>query len=475
MGNGQRYSQPKCRYANLAGLRVTTGFNVNWISFSPTPALQNDKWFAAAPYVEVLSSPPDPGSYMSSTGIKGLTLAFILAPNGGGCTPEWDGSDAVATDTTAANYINSVRASGGDAVVSFGGAAGTKLGQTCASAADTANAEQQVINKYSLKAIEWDAEGTDETDAATVSKELGALQILQQNNPSLNISITLPSTPSGLDSNGLNVVQTAVNIGFTPNSWNIMPFDFGTIGTQMGTAAMNASDSLHTQLKGKYSWLSDTQVYHMTGLSLMNGRDDSGEFTYLSDFNNIRNYESSKGMARMTYWDGQRDYQCSPIDPGYTSSTCSGVAQNQWDFTKSIAKFLNSPQGNSSLKAMANGDYVSAGNYGNNPLIANRTTVGTWETFKIYSNADGTVSFLSMINNKFVTADLNQSTKLIAEADVMNTWEKFKQIDNGDGTVSFQSVANNDYVSTDLNFSGVLYANRISIAGWEKFVISSAP
>lgn len=142
---------------------------------------------------------------------------------------------------------------------------------------------------------------------------------------------------------------------------------------------------------------------------------------------------------------------------------------------QNIFKAYSVDPGNSSLKAMANGEYVCADNYGNNPLIANRTSVGAWESYKIYQNADGTVSFLSMANNKFVSADLNQSTKLIAEANGIDSWEKFRQINNGDGTVSFQSVANNDYVSADLNYSGVLYANRTAIGGWEKFVINAAP
>lgn len=135
---------------------------------------------------------------------------------------------------------------------------------------------------------------------------------------------------------------------------------------------------------------------------------------------------------------------------------------------------LNTP---SSLKAVANGFYVSAENYGNDPLVANRTAVQDWEKFIVITNADGTVSFLSKANNKYVTADLNQGGKLVARAQGIAAWEKFKKVTNADGTVSFQAVANNKFVTCDLNASTpVLVASRDAIGGaWEAFSLTSAP
>lgn len=137
----------------------------------------------------------------------------------------------------------------------------------------------------------------------------------------------------------------------------------------------------------------------------------------------------------------------------------------------------NPPQGTwSSLKAGANGNYISADNYGNDPLVANRTTVGDWEKFQVINNSDGTISLLSKINNKYVCADLNQSTKLVARSTTISTWEKFKKVTQADGTVALQAMANNQYVCTDLNQGSVLYANRASVGGaWEVFTITAAP
>ncbi len=152
----------------------------------------------------------------------------------------------------------------------------------------------------------------------------------------------------------------------------------------------------------------------------------------------------------------------------------TGNFSAQTDFIN-VFRTYTASYGWSSIKAMANNNYVSADNYGNNPLIANRTSVHGWEEFQVVNNPDGSVSFLSMANNKYVTADLNQSGKLIAEAKGILGWEKFWKITNGDGTVSFQAQANNKYVTADLNNGSVLYANRDAIGGWEKFTIAPAP
>src|SRR5581483_3094845 len=86
-------------------------------------------WYESAPYYSTLdSSGPDLGSVMSATGQKAFDMAFILA-NGGSCSPSWDGTDPVSSDTQVSSVINEVRSDGGDVIVSAGGYNGTKLGQ----------------------------------------------------------------------------------------------------------------------------------------------------------------------------------------------------------------------------------------------------------------------------------------------------------------------------------------------------------
>ncbi|GKU26523.1 cellulase family glycosylhydrolase [Clostridium folliculivorans] len=122
------------------------------------------------------------------------------------------------------------------------------------------------------------------------------------------------------------------------------------------------------------------------------------------------------------------------------------------------------------LTARANGKVISADNYGNDPLLANRDTAGDWELFKVIDNGDGTISFQSKANGKYVAADLNNGNKLIARSTSIQQWEKFKKVPQADGTVALQAMANNLYVTTDLNNNGVLYATKASVGGaWEAF------
>jgi chitinase len=292
-------------------------------------------WYGAAPYVMPLdNTPPDLSQVMAATGQKSFELAFVL--DGGGCSAAWDGTAAVSSDTTVANVINGVRASGGDVSVSFGGFGGTKLGQTCGSAAATAAAEQAVINKYSLKAIDLDLEEPEYENTTAINNEIGAAQILQRNNAGLYISITTAGTAAGTGFFGQNVLNTAKADGFTPNNFSIMPFDGGFSGASSQISALNA---FHGLLMNTFGWSSATAFQH-EGFSGMNGRTDSAEMFFQADFQTVLNFAESNGLARFTYWSLNRDRQCNPPDNnGSLSGACSSVAQGAWDFTKFTAMF----------------------------------------------------------------------------------------------------------------------------------------
>src|SRR3954467_2810618 len=114
-------------------------------------ATLSSNWYASAPYLMPFdNSPPDPVEVMNATGQKAFQLAFILAPNNGGCSPTWDDTRRVSDDTAASALMSRIRGAGGDVSVSIGGCGGTKLGQTCGTPSATAAAYQQVVSKYGL-------------------------------------------------------------------------------------------------------------------------------------------------------------------------------------------------------------------------------------------------------------------------------------------------------------------------------------
>jgi len=63
---------------------------------------------AAPYYVPLDNDPQDIGDAITASGQKSFILAFVLAPNGGGCTPTWDGNaqQPVSGDTAVAAKVS---------------------------------------------------------------------------------------------------------------------------------------------------------------------------------------------------------------------------------------------------------------------------------------------------------------------------------------------------------------------------------
>jgi chitinase len=292
-------------------------------------------WYEGAPYYSVLDgNAPDLGTVMSATGAKAFDLGFILAGNG--CTPAWNGTDPVSSDTQVASVINEVRSDGGDVIASMGGYNGTKLGAVCGSASATAAAYQQVISTYGLHAFDFDLEEPEIENTSAIANELGAAQILQQDNPGLFVSVTIPATTSGANWFGQQLIAEAKSLSFTPDDFTIMPFDGGFNGA---SSQIGALQGFNSQLMSAYGWTS-AQAYAHEGFSGMNGRTDSAEYFYQSDFQTVLSFAESNGMSRFTFWSVNRDRQCNPPDNnGTLSADCSSVTQNSWDFTTYAVAF----------------------------------------------------------------------------------------------------------------------------------------
>ncbi|MGW4194824.1 chitinase [Streptomyces sp. NPDC005004] len=314
-------------------------------SASGAPSALDNRWYAAAPYLMPEDNdPPDAAAIMDATGLKAFQLAFVLAPNGGGCTPTWGGTSSLSSDTAVQSVINTIRSKGGDVSVSIGGYGGTKLGQTCSDAASTAAAYQQVVTKYGLHAIDFDLEEPEYENTAAIKNEIGAAKILQQNNPGLYVSVTTPGTADGTGWFGKQMLLEAKSQGFTPNNFSIMPFDGGFNGAASQTDALTKFNGI---LQSTFGW-NEATAYAHEGFSGMNGRSDAGEYFSQADFQTVLDFATSHHMDRYTFWSLNRDRQCSPADNGgRTSGSCSSVAQSAWEFARFSVKFAGAtPPGN---------------------------------------------------------------------------------------------------------------------------------
>jgi len=288
---------------------------------------------AGAPYLYLgWGNPPAPGTVMSATGVRWFTMAFMLS--GGGCTPAWD-SNRPLQGGVDASTIASIRAAGGDVVPSFGGWSGNKLGPNCATPQALAGAYQQVISAYNLKAIDIDIENTDEFESEVVQdRVLNALKIVKQNNPGVRTIVTFGTATTGPNFWGTRLINQARALDANVDVFTIMPFDFGG-GANMFQSTVNAAEGLKNTLKSAFGW-SDAVAYGHMGISGMNGLSDQQELTNLATWTQIRDWAKSHGLNRLAFWSVNRDRPCPG---GGVVSDCSGIAQNNWDFTRVTAGF----------------------------------------------------------------------------------------------------------------------------------------
>jgi chitinase len=283
-----------------AGMSVSEAATNNAVA-TPNAALAVR---GGAPYIYTsVSGTKDPVNVMAATGVRAFTLAFIL--NKGTCSPVWD--SGTLTDASKQTLINKIRGAGGDVVVSFGGASGNKLANSCSNETALAGAYQKVITQYKLKAIDIDLEAGEVSQSLKVLK---ALRIIKTNNPAVSTILTLGTGPSGLVSPESAIPGQAKTIsgGSPVDNWTIMPFDFGSSDSTRdhGAATVSAEEGLHKQLKTALGG-TDASIYAKQGMSSMSGQTDTGGNVTVANFNTMLSYAQQHGLTRFTYWELSAD------------------------------------------------------------------------------------------------------------------------------------------------------------------------
>src|SRR5689334_24754441 len=97
----------------MTGLAMIGAAAFGVIQANSANAALSSNWYASAPYLMPFdNSPPDAVAVMKATGQKAFQLEFVLSC--GGCSPSWDGTREVSSDTEASGLIGRIRANGGD-------------------------------------------------------------------------------------------------------------------------------------------------------------------------------------------------------------------------------------------------------------------------------------------------------------------------------------------------------------------------
>jgi hypothetical protein len=302
-----------------------------------------------APYFEAWTT-DTMTAVAQASGARYFTMAFIQTTKKGNCTIAWNGT---ATQTmSSSQYVSdlaSLRALGGDMIPSFGGwsadQGGTEIADSCADVNQVAAAYESVVTKYNVTRLDMDVEGRSLNNTAGIDRRNKAIKLLEDwaaaNGRTVQISYTLPTTATGLESTGMAILQNAVSNGARVDIVSPMAFDYYDGTTKdMGAAAVSVANGLNAQLHGLYPSKTSAQLWAMEGITLLPGIDDypkKTEITYLADAQKTLDFAKAHGMSVISIWAIQRDHGGCP---GVTdSNTCSGITQNDWDFSHLLEPF----------------------------------------------------------------------------------------------------------------------------------------
>ncbi|HET9170200.1 MAG TPA: ricin-type beta-trefoil lectin domain protein [Actinospica sp.] len=281
----------------------------------------------AAPYLQIAGSDAgDLAADQAATGLKYYSLAFLIPQSG--CTPEWE-DDGSGVGAFAAQ-ISALQSSGGNVIISFGGAAGGELAQTCTSVSSLTAAYLNVVNTYGVNRLDFDIEGGVLSDTAATTRRDQALAALQAEDPNVQIDFTLAVAPNGLPTGSGSeyaLLQDAKNQGVKVSVVNIMTMDFGN-GENALNDAESAARATSGQLAGLYG-ISTSAAYNMMGLTPIAGQNDDNEYFSTANAQTLESFAAANGVAELSFWevdgyDKGTGYQYSSIFNQITGSSGGG-------------------------------------------------------------------------------------------------------------------------------------------------------
>ena len=284
------------------------------------------------------------------SGARYFTLAFVETLSKTSCTLAWNGSrgDPITNGRYLAD-IASLRSLGGDIIPSFGGwsadQGGTEIADSCRDVSAIAAAYEDVITRYDVTRLDMDVEGRSLSRMDGIDRRNKALRLVQDwaaaHGRPFQVSYTLPTSSTGLEPTGVAILQNAIANGTRVDVVNVMAFDYyDRVTKDMGTAAVNAASGLIAQLHSLYPSKTTAELRTMVGITLMPGLDDypkKTEKTTLAHAQQVVDYARANGLNTLSIWAIQRDNGGCPGSTG--SNSCSGIAQNTWDFTHVLQPF----------------------------------------------------------------------------------------------------------------------------------------
>ena len=269
-------------------------------------------------------------------GQKYYTLAFIIADREK--QPAWDGRYSLEKDPYA-DQIKAIRSRGGDVLVSFGGEGGQELALVEPDPTGLEHKYQSVIDRYHFTWLDFDIEGKTLKNTKVNQLRNAVLAKLQERNPGLMISFTLPVDPEGMPETALKLLADAKTRGVKVYSANVMTMDYD----RKFAAGKSLSDvAIASALRARAQCQAIDPAIRI-GLTPMIGvNDQPGETFTLDDARALRAWaDQEPWVCSLSFWASNRD--TDKTGEKGNGNTTSGILQKPWDFTRIFQSFTSAP------------------------------------------------------------------------------------------------------------------------------------
>jgi len=292
-----------------------------------------------APYVDLtLDQVPDLAAVARESGVRVFNLAFVTA--GDGCEPAWGGV-LPHDDEGVARQVRAVRKAGGDVRVSFGGALPTELALRCRDVADLAAAYRTALDAFGVVHADFDVEGATLADRAAVHRRNRAVSRLQaaarRAGEPLRVSYTLPVDDAGLTAEARELLRDARAAGVEVAAVNVMTMNYGTGPADLVDRAAAVAASTQAFVRELWPEKSEREAWGTVAVTPMIGVNDvTTEVFGTADARRLVAFAQRRGLAWLSFWSLNRDRPCDGPQPA-PSNYCSGVPQEEWTFTTTLA------------------------------------------------------------------------------------------------------------------------------------------
>lgn len=349
-----------------------------------------------APYVDVTLTPTfhfeDPAAQPAGE----VILGFIVADPADPCRPSWGTYytlEAAARALDLDRRLVRLRERGGSATVSFGGALNDELAVVCHDVDRLVAAYDAVVQRYHPSGLDFDIEGAAIGDLEANERRAQALARIQAKYPELEIWLTLPVAPHGLDVFAVELLDTMLTAGIRLSGLNVMTMNYGESrsGMSMREATFTALAATWQQLDSAYrragSPLTEEEIWSRIAATPMIGINDvPGDVFTTGDARALVEYAASVGLARVSFWSANRDVECgAAVDDDRPSNTCSGVDQQPLEFSQIFAGKRPSITNDIPPLPPTDGDGRAEGIARDDPLTS---PYPLWRAAKVYVQGD---------------------------------------------------------------------------------------